>query len=285
MTTKIRVSKNKKAPRRFILLDTRKGWVDWLGKDRVLECKRDKDIANALNSAPLDSLWISSNSKRTESLLRLMTHSSGGVPGIGRQYKSLIMLEAPKPNTIPFLRSLFREIMGESVGFQWLPLAQLAEVLGGDATAASDLFIGGVIDTDLGLLNLVRGNFERITVPLSIFRASGTSTPDFSQFELDDYGHTVRFGEYEASAHFILYEVDSEYRTRTKKRQRAEDKSLGASLRRLRILKGVPQTGFAGINAKTIGRIESGLVAKPHGTTLATISKTLGVAPENIESY
>jgi len=102
----------------------------------------------------------------------------------------------------------------------------------------SDVFIGGVIDTDFGLLKLVRGDFEPITVPLSIFRPSGTSTPTFTRFELADYGHSIRFGEYEASAHFILYETDADYRKRMKKKQRAEESSFGASLRRLRVLRG-----------------------------------------------
>lgn len=134
-------------------------------------------------------------------------------------------------------------------------------------------------------MTLVRGNFERITVPLSIFRPSGISKPDFTRFALDDFGHSIRFGEYEALAHFILFEADADYRKRTKKKQRAEESGFSGSLRRLRILKGVPQSGFAGISAKTIGRIEGGLVEKPHGATLKNISQTLGVAAEEIESY
>lgn len=148
-----------------------------------------------------------------------------------------------------------------------------------------DTEIIGVIDTGFGLVTLVRGNFERITVPLSIFRPSGISKPDFTRFALDDFGHSIRFGEYEASAHFILFEADADYRKRTKKKQRAEESGFSGSLRRLRILKGVPQSGFAGISAKTIGRIEDGLVEKPHGATLKNISQTLGVAAEEIESY
>ena len=132
---------------------------------------------------------------------------------------------------------------------------------------------------------LVRGNFDHITVPLSIFRPSGTSKPEFRRFELDDYGHTVRFGEYEASAHFILYEADPDYRKRMNARRRAEEKGFGPSLRRLRIQKGISQDDFPGVNAKTISRIERGEVEKPHDATLTVIAKTLGVDPDEVGSY
>lgn len=283
------ITGSKKTPKtsaanaRFILLDLDKGWKKRLGSDRVVVCGRDTEILGALKSASIDSLWISSTSQMTDALLRAITRAS--THNVSHRWGRLLTLESPQPNTVPFLRSLFENLIGESSRFKWIPLEQLAEVLAGDGADARDVFIGGVIDTSFGLVTLVRGSFERITVPLSIFRASGTSTPDFSRFEVDDYGHAVRFGEYEASAHFILYEVDPEYRKRMKKKQRAEESSFGASLRRLRILKGIPQSGFSGLSAKTIGRIESGLVFKPQGATLQTISRTLGVAPEDIESY
>ncbi len=285
MTHTTKGHKAKAVNPRFILLNMDKGWKKRLGSDRAVECKRDTEIVGVLKSASNDSLWISSSSQMTDALLRAITLSVSTVNDAGHRWGSLLTLESPQPNAVPFLRTLFQNLVGESASFKWLPIDQLGEVLAGDSAAARDVFIGGVIDTGFGLVTLVRGNFERITAPLSIFRPSGTSKPDFTRFELDDFGHSVRFGEYEASAHFILFDADADYRKRTKKRQRAEESGFGASLRRLRILKGVPQSGFAGISAKTIGRIEGGLVEKPHGTTLKTISQKLGVSAEEIESY
>lgn len=282
---KVKVRPAKAVNPRFILLNMDKGWMKRLGSDRTVACKRDTDIPGVLKSVSNDSLWISSSSHMTDALLRAITHSVSTVHEFGHCWGSLLTLESPKPNAIPFLRTLFQHVVGESASFKWLPSDQLGEVLAGDSNAARDVFIGGVNDTEFGLVTLVRGNFERITIPLSIFRPSGTSKPDFTRFELDDYGHSVRFGEYEASTHFILYEADADYRKRMKKKQRAEENSFGASLRRLRVLKGVPQSGFSGISAKTIGRIESGVVEKPHGATLTTISQKLGVSSEEIESY
>jgi len=280
-----KVRKAKAVNPRFILLDGAKGWKKRLGLGRTVECKRDTDIPNVLKSASNDSLWISSSSQMTDALLRALTHSASKVDASGHGWGSLLTLESPRPTAIPFLRTLFHNIVGESASFKWLPIDQLVEVLAGETDEARDVFIGGVLDTGFGLLTLVRGNRDFITIPLSIFHPSGTSTPDFTRFELDDYGHSVRFGEYEASADFILYEADADYRKRAKKKLRAEEISFGASLRRLRVLKGVPQSGFPGISAKTIARIENGEVEKPHGTTLKTISETLGVSAGEIESY
>jgi hypothetical protein len=237
-----------------------------------------------LSKAKNDSLWISSRRSITD-FLHAMSHHSTRSMAASHRWGNLLMLESPKQKTIPFLRNLFGNLVGEAPQFRLLPKDQLCAVLAGPADATRDVLVGGVVDTELGLMMLVRGNLNQITVPLSIFRPSGTSTPDFSCFELDDYGHTVRFGEYEASAHFILYEADADYRKRMKARSRAEEEGFGPSLRRLRIQKGISQDGFPGISGKTISRIERGIVEKPHDTTLSVIAKTLGVDSKDIESY
>ena len=85
-----------------------------------------------------------------------------------------------------------------------LPRDQLTEVLSAPKDEVTSLFIGGIIDAEGGELALIRGDLEVVEIPLSIFRPSGVTAPDFSRFEVDDYGHTVRFGDYEASADFIL---------------------------------------------------------------------------------
>ena len=72
---------------------------------------------------------------------------------------------------------------------------------------------------------------------------------------------------------------------RYRRRLRAEEKTFGASLRRLRVLRGLRQNDFAPLPAKTIARVERGEVAKPHGQTLGRIAERLGVAAGEIESY
>ena len=269
----------------FILLDLDEAWRDQLGATRAIICKRAQDIRDVLPKATIHSLWISSGPDMTDVLLRVMSRCSTESPVAGHRLGNLLMLESPRQKTIPFLRILFENLVGEVPQFRLLPKDQLCEVLAGGAAAARDVFVGGVVDTEFGLLMLVRGDFGHITVPLSIFRPSGTSKPDFRRFELDDYGHTLRFGRYEASAHLVLYEADADYRKRMHAKRRAEEKGFGPSLRRLRIQKGISQDAFPPVSAKTIAQIERSAVAKPHDATLTVIAKTLGVGLDEIESY
>ena len=276
----------KPAKPRFIVLDTNAALLDYLGKARSTMCADEADIIDVLPKATKESLWISSTSDSTDTLLRAMRNAF--VHGHGEEQRkigSLLLLESPRSTALPFLHHWFRRLIGESSAFKTLPREQLLEVLAAPEEERQDVFIGGVCDRESGLLSLVRGNLRPIAVPLSSFRPSGTSRPTFSQFELGDYGHTVRFGEYEAAADFILFEAAPDYRRRMNQRRRSEDIGFGASLRRLRIQRGLSRNQFPGISVKSIARLERGEVDKPQKKTLAIISKTLSVDPDEIESY
>ncbi len=145
--------------------------------------------------------------------------------------------------------------------------------------------LAGISTSRSRTITLARGDLSVVTVPLSIFNAEGPCKPDFSRFELDDYGYSLRFGEYEASAHSVLYRIDPAYRRRAAQRRIAEERGFGPSLRRLRILRRLSRGDFPGISAKTIARIERGETEKPQGKTLERLSSVLGVAPTEIESY
>jgi hypothetical protein len=253
-----------------------------LGPNRLV-CTVRADIELALDRVKGDSLWILSSAPMAGSLLKALQRTTRAVHATA-QLGDMIALKSMQPEMVPFLRPYFRRLVGDTKT-RWLPLPQLFEVVSGSKDAARDVFLGGVVNEELGLLSLIRGNYAQVTVPLSIFKPSGTSTPDFSKFSLDDWGYTLRFGEYEASANFVLYEVDPDYRRRMNKRRVAEDQGFGPSLKRLRIKKRVKQDEFPGITAKTIGRIERAEIDKPHAKTLNLIADRLGVSPEDIESY
>ena len=133
---------------------------------------------------------------------------------------------------------------------------------------------------------LFRGNLSPLVVSLDVFQPSaGSPKPDPKRFAVTDYGQTLKLGDYEVAADAILYEVDPEYRRRANKRRREEEQGFGASLRRLRVMRGLRQTDFPGISEKEIGRLERGEVSKPHGETLEKLAKRLRVRPEEIEEY
>lgn len=167
--------------------------------------------------------------------------------------------------------------------FKLLPLDQLAEVLTSDNRR--DLFIGGIVDRSSKTLTLARGDLETLTVPLGLFRAAGPSRPDFDRFAVDDYGYALRFGDYEASAHFVLYAVDPDYRRQANALRKSEELGFGPSLRRLRLLRGLGRNDFSGISGKTIARIERGETEEPHGSTLNKLAAALNVEPGEIETY
>jgi len=114
--------------------------------------------------------------------------------------------------------------------------------------------------------------------------ASG-AVADPAALAVIDHGQTVCLGAFEASADAILYEFDDEYRRRVKRRALAQDTTLGGSLRRLRLKRGLTQDAFPGVPAKTIARIERSEVTKPHHATLAAVAKRLGVSVADLASY
>lgn len=252
-------------------------------RDRgVVLCQSREDIVKTVRRATHRSVWISFKQSMTDDLLRKMRmfqHRRGRIYG-------LVTIESPRPKSIPGLTSHFRRLVGTAPDSTFLPLEELLDVLSAPTHEAAGLFIAGVADLESETLALTRGNFRTITAPFSMFQPSQKGTqPDFHRMSLTDYGHTVRLGEYEASSGAILYEVDPEYRRKIRKEQLAEDRTFGASLRRLRIQKKLSRNDFAPLAAKTIARIERNEVKKLHEETLQIIADRLEVEPKEIETY
>lgn len=197
---------------------------------------------------------------------------------------NLLTLEPPRPESVPSLCGLFERVIGAIAGYRWLPFEELPTVLSGKA--AADRFIGGAADPQGETFALVRGNLATLVVPFAYFKTSGDgTTPDFSKLSFSDYGLTVSLGDYEASADGILYEFDAAYRQKLKKERLKSEQSFGASLRRLRLQRGLKRSDFVPVASKTLARIERGDVERPHGKTLDTIVQRLGVSADQIEGY
>jgi len=236
-------------------------------------------LAALVREAPRNRVFISSRRSSTDELLKAgLTLPRGGRMG------ELLTLEPPRPESVPSLCGLFERVVGATTGYSWLPIEELVNVVSGKD--APDRFIGGAADHEGETLALVRGNLSTLVVPFSAFGKSGDGTePDFGGLSFADYGLTIGLGEYEASADGILYDFDAAYRQRLNKERRQGERSFGASLRRLRLQRGLRRADFPGVNPKTIARIERSEVERPHGKTLQTIAQRLGVGADQIESY
>jgi hypothetical protein len=207
-----------------------------------------------------------------------------GCPPLRAGDQRLLLLGKLRGQQHAFLNTMFRVVVSMDDTVRRLPREELLEVL---ATPNRDeLFIGGVVDAEDGVVTLYRGNLEPLVVPLEWFKVSGKGVrPDPARLDITDFGHTVRLGAYEAATHAILYEHDSDYRRRAKARVLEQDKSFGGALRRLRLLKGLSLSDFPGVTEKEVARIEKNLVKKPHADTMAILAKRLGVKADEIKTY
>jgi hypothetical protein len=270
---------------RFFVLDSDPDLVSRFRHGRTYECKGALAWGKVFAHTTGDSAWISTTTEKTEALLKAASIFLVSHHGRRRTLGNLLLLESPRIESLPALHTVFRNVVGGVESFKALPPEELVDVLSGPREEARDLFIGGSVDPVSETLTLTRGNLDTVVVPLSMFRPSGKATPDPSDFAVEDYGHIVRLGEYEAAADAVLYEVDPDFRKRLNAKRRQEDRGFGASLRRLRLQRLLGRAAFPGLSAKTIARIERGETGKPHGKTLAVLAKALGVRRDQIETY
>lgn len=197
---------------------------------------------------------------------------------------SLVLLDSPRPEALPALMKRFEKVAYAEQRSSFLPKAELMEALA--SADARDRFIGGVVDAGSRTLTLWRGDLTSVVVPFAMFAPAGNGMhPDFRRFAVTDYGHSLRFGEYEAAADAVLYEHDPDFRRRLRKRRIAQERTLGASIRRLRLQRRLTRDDFPGLEPKTLARIERGEVKRPHPRTKKLIADRLRVRPEELGSY
>lgn len=210
---------------------------------------------------------------------------AGGARGRPQGASSrLLLLEPPQPAERELLHALYQVAIMPGGALITLPPEETVEVLASDER--KDRFIAGAVSEPAGLLLLYRGDLSLLRVPLSSFGPAPTGTkPDFSDFALVDHGYAVRFGSYEATADAILYENAPDFRRRLAARRREEERTLGASIRRLRIQRGLRRSDFEpDVCAKEIARIERSEV-RPRPATLKTIARRLRVGVSTLGEF
>lgn len=264
-----------------VLLAERAPQLDISEESELRVCSSAEEIRRLLDrGGKQPATWIAGSVRLTGELVKLLVARP-----VSPKRSCLLTLAPPPPTLVPALAGLFPAVIGTSAGYRWLRLEELVEVLS-TPQHARELIVGGAVDFDTETVTLVRGDFKRFVVPFSFFGPAGDGVePDFTALAFSDYGYAVVLGEYEAAADGVLYEIDPEYRRLLQQRRREEERTFGASLRRLRIQKRLKQDDFAPLSPKTIARIERNEVERPHGKTLRIIADRLGVRPGEIATY
>lgn len=246
-----------------------------VGGERIRTQKQLREIFLSERGARRPTVFVSSTATHLAALVDVAHHEAGNL--------RLFVWEKLAPERKEYLQTLFRTVVSTGGDLHLLPSEELAEVLSSEGRA--DLFVGGAVNRVEGVVVFYRGSFDRLSVPLVWFERSSDVEPDFDDFEVTDFGQTVRFGDFEASTDAILYDFDPDYRSRMKQRQLGLDDTFGGSLRRLRELRGIRRSDFAPLSSKEVARIERGEVKKPRKATLQAIAKRLGVEDEEITTY
>jgi len=227
-----------------------------------------RELREALRRTGEGAVWVA----RAATLARWMSEvESGPKP----RHRLLLLGKARAPERA-FLRAFFKEVVAPDGELRMLPLPALMRVL--SAEARGSLLVGAAVARLPRSVVLYRGNLDTLVVPFSWFSPRpGGPRPDFTDVEVIDHGQTLRLGAYEAATDALLYEFDPAWRRDARRRALSEDTSFGASLRRLRLQKGVRREDFGAVSARTLARIERGEVARPHAHTLGLIARRLGV--------
>jgi hypothetical protein len=257
------------------LIDHEENFAKQFAALRPKILRSQDEVRQAFEMHVRHALWIAPAASATLHLASLRGSRTGD--------QRLLFLGHVEGARRELFHALFRFVVALDNGVKLLPADEIAEVLA--SRQRDDLFIGGTVDAADRALVLYRGNLESIVVPLAWFTRAGGPRADHDDFEITDFGQTVRLGKFEAAADAILYEFDPEARRRAKQRSIVSDASFGGALRRLRLQRGLRRDDFEGISGKEIARIERSEVSKPHAETLAKLARRLRVKPEEIETY
>jgi hypothetical protein len=239
--------------------------------------KNIRDAERAAASEEPGNVWIVLNPKLAAQIIR-------SSPWPGKRTGFAIISGPLRPQIVPALNRRFERVAYSTDPGALLPKDELVEAL--TLPDRSDRFIGGMVDAESKTATLWRGDITSLVVPFSAFPPTANGIrPNFVHFSVTDYGHTIRLGTYEAASDSILYDLDPDFRRWLNRQRKATERTLGASIRRLRMQRQLTRNDFPGIDPKTLARIERNEVAKPHMETLRIVSQRLGTSIDDLASY
>jgi hypothetical protein len=98
----------------------------------------------------------------------------------------------------------------ERVIISFLPESEMLTVMNSDQSFHN--FLGGACFLEQKIIVLLRGNKSSIRVPFKAFTPNAIDSPDFTKFEIIDWGSAIGLGRYDASSTSILSLMDPDFR-------------------------------------------------------------------------
>ena len=233
-------------------------------------------IDEALSHMRPREVWVVRSARRVEDLVRAMASAAPGV-----RTARLVSYFRPEGVSARLLDAAFdRSLLGAHA---MVPFEELEQILG--TPHPEDYCVGAEWCASTGVLALWRGDLSVLVVGTSEFPPRGGVVADPARLSVEDSGQTVRMGDYEVSFDALLYARDSVHRRRARRRMVQEEQGLGASIRRLRLLRRLARDDLPGVSSRTLARIERGEVLRPHRRTLAVLAERLGVTVDELGEY
>ncbi len=192
---------------------------------------RSEHEAAVMYREGLPTQWLVPDARWLDVVLRI---------GGGRRSDQRLLVPAPiDAITTTALHALFTRVVSQPEGGHLLPADELAAVLS-DAKP-DESFIGGYVHHATAMVVLYRGELSSLVVPLDWFANPHTVRADPDDFEIVDWGHGVRLGEFEAGSDAVLYDFVPVVRAKLAEQDRvnlAEEAALLATRRAKRPLRG-----------------------------------------------
>ena len=150
---------------RYFVLAAEPKMRSWFGHGKTYICKSVATWSRLFEHSTGDSTWISTNAEHTQDLLRAAVVFSASHHNRKTCLGNLLMFQSPKAESLPAIRTLFRNIVGDVRAFRLLVSEELADVLLAPTDEARDLFIGGLYDPGTKHFHSRAGTLKRSLFP------------------------------------------------------------------------------------------------------------------------
>lgn len=85
-----------------------------------------------------------------------------------------------------------------------LPAYEIEEIHSMAEVLQRQYVVSGYVNLDQRIMILFRGDGTSMKLSFNVFTPSPVETPDFEQFDIIDYGQTIKLGNYEVPTDWVI---------------------------------------------------------------------------------